>query len=202
MITANLNYQGDPKYKALMLVLFMVCASCVDGATTNPGVVFKLDKATLKNDEEVLLNKALDKFKEVYGSQCFSDFIEKQKMNSTNGRTSKQVADHLLSLRGVVPVKMYYTKYGTKSLFCPTCSSAVAFRQPPSRVINLNRAFFTSKRSTCRWASTIAHEGLGHSLGGYGHSMKWTRQREDTVPYILSGRKAKYGGDVFSKCCK
>jgi len=128
MITANLNYQGDPKYKTLLLVLLLVCASCVEATTTNPGVVFKLDKPTLKNDEEVLLNKALDKFKEVYGSQCFSSFIEKQKMNSTNGRTSKQVVDHLLSLQGEVPIKMYYAKYGSRSLFCPTCSTAVAFR--------------------------------------------------------------------------
>lgn len=166
------------------------------------GITFKIVESTTKGNEVELLNKAIGKFNEVYGSQCFVDFMSKQKMNWTNGKTTKQVVEHLLSLKGEVPVRMYYNPYGNRSLRCPKCSTAVAFRQPPSKTINLNRDFFTSKQTSCRWAGTLMHEGLGHALGEYGHSMKWTRQREDTVPYLMSGRKNQYGGDVFDACCR
>lgn len=165
------------------------------------GITFKIVESTTKGNEIELLNKAIGKFNEVYGSQCFVDFMSKQRMNWTNGRTTKQVVEHLLSLRGEVPVRMYFNPYGNRSLRCPKCSTAVAYRQPPSKTINLNRDFFTSKQTPCRWASTIFHETL-HSIGNYGHSVKWSREREDTVPYVVGGRKARYGGDAFDKCCR
>jgi hypothetical protein len=136
--------------------------------------------------------RAAAKAQEVLSSQCFADYISAQTMNQTNGRTAKEVVEHLRSLTDIVPVKMYTRRF----------SSAVAYRQPPHKTINLNRSFFKLSVSDCRWAATMMHEGHGHAIGGYGHSFDWTRQREDTVPYVLSGRKAKYGGDVFSKCCQ
>ena len=136
--------------------------------------------------------RAANKLQEVVDSKCFADWLGAQKMNQANGRTSAEVVLHLRSLTDVVPVKMYTRRF----------SSAVAYRQPPHKTINLNRTFFKLSLSDCRWAATMAHEGHGHAIGGYGHSFNWTREREDTVPYILSGRKAQYGGDVFSKCCQ
>lgn len=205
--------------KLLLLALIVSCVSTpkqpVPQVTTPPivseqpemgnempslGITFKIDTKTTKGNEVELLEKAIAKFNQVYASQCFVDFMSKQKMNWTNGRTTKQVVEHLLSLKGEVPIKMYFAKYGSRSIKCPRCSTAVAFRQPPSKTINLNRDFFTSKQTPCRWASTLGHESL-HSFG-YSHSSKWTRQREDTVPYLVGGRKAKYGGDVYDFCCR
>lgn len=168
--------------------------------TRKSGILFEIEEKSLKKNEGHLLDKAISKFYEVTESQCFYDYIASQKMNETRGRTSRQVADHLTTIKETVPVRMYYARYGNKSLRCPLCSTAVAYRQPPSKRINLNRDFFDSTKSICRWAATISHES-SHTLG-YSHSMKWTRQREDTVPYILSGRKSKYGGDAFKKCCR
>lgn len=125
-------------------------------------------------------------------SQCFREFMIKQPLTWTNGRTPTQVADHLQGLSGVVPVKFYFARF----------SSAIAYRQPPSMEININRKYLGVTTPDCQLASTFAHESLGHSLGGYDHSFNWTREREDTVPYVMGGRKDQYGGDAFEACCK
>ncbi len=144
-----------------------------------------------------MITKAAAKTNEVIQSQCFVDWMSKQKtMNSTNGRTKEQVIDHIRAATNEIAVKTYFSKWGS----CIGCTSAVAFRQPPRSEINLNTSFFTSARSVCRWAATLLHESL-HCLG-YLHSREWSRFREDTVPYLGSGRKSKYGGDVFSECCR
>lgn len=142
------------------------------------------------------------KMNEVVQSQCFLDWMGKQTvMNETNGRSKEVVIGHLRAITDSVGVKMYY-KCMSRSWKCPLPTSAVAYRQPPEKIINLNTAKFNSSQSICRWAATMAHEALGHALGNYGHSSEWSRYREDTVPYLLSGRKPQYGGDVFGACCK
>lgn len=165
--------------------------------TNHKGINF-VPTGKMTNAQKEMIVRAAAKANEVIQSQCFVDWMGKQKvMNSTNGRTKQQVIDHIRSLNGEITVKMYYAKWGS----CLGCTSAVAFRQPPRREINLNSSFFTSKTSLCRWAATMCHESL-HAAGNYGHTMKWTRFREDTIPYLCSGRKPRYGGDVFSFCCK
>jgi hypothetical protein len=133
------------------------------------------------------------KLNEVIQSACFRDFMLKQSLAWTGGRTPAQVVDHLQGLSGVVPVAMYYR--------AAWLTSAVAYRQPPSSQINLNTAYFGTDDPTCTWAATLGHESLGHSLGGYDHPYKWTREREDTVPYVMGGRSKRYGGDAFGACC-
>lgn len=148
--------------------------------------------------KEIAKIKAAEiKMNEVIQSQCFRDFMTKRKLIQTNDRTSAQVVDHLQSITDTVPLKMYYRCMGGLG-----CTSAVAFRQPPQKTINLNRAYFTSNKSDCRWAGTQAHEALGHSLGGYKHSFKWNRARSFSVPYSMSGADHAQGGDAFEACCK
>jgi hypothetical protein len=182
-------------FKILSLFLFLVFAATVQSA------VFTSSAKTATDLEAKKIQAAAKKVHETISSQCFSDWMIRQKMNETGGRTPAEVVSHIRSLDDVVPVKIYFrcTKRGFR---CPVPTSAVAYRQPPEKAINMNRAAFTLRTSDCRWAATMAHEALGHSLGNYGHSMEWTRQREDTVPYLLSGRKPKFGGDVFKACCK
>jgi hypothetical protein len=131
------------------------------------------------------------KMNEVVQSQCFKDFITAQAMNQTKGQTSAQVANNLRTLSGTIPVEFYYARF----------SSAVAYRQY-GLTIHINTKFLGSFSSDCELAATFAHESLGHSLGNYDHPYNWTRAREDTVPYVMGGRKAQYGGDVFDRCCK
>jgi hypothetical protein len=131
------------------------------------------------------------KVKETMQSECAKDFILKRKLIDTNGKTQQQVYDHLMSLSGDVPVKMYYRRF----------TSAVAYRQPPSKEINLNTKYFTTDLSDCEWAATMAHEGLGHSLGEYDHDFEYSPSRSYSVPYTLGGGDSALGGDVFTKCC-
>jgi hypothetical protein len=151
--------------------------------------------------ERAKIIEAGKKVNEVVASQCFADFITKRQMLETNGKTSAQVLEHLRSISGDVPVKMYTRcmKFGFR---CPAPTSAVAYRQPPETSINLNRVAFPVKETTCEWAATMAHEGLGHALGNYGHSFEWTKTRDLTVPYSLGGSKQTNGGDAFTNCCK
>ena len=147
---------------------------------------------TTKAQREKIIS-AGHKMNEVVQSQCFFDFMSKQKLNTTNGRTPSQVAAHLQSLAGTIPVEMYDPGW---------FSNAIAYRQPPRLTIHLSYNHFSPSMDDCDWAETMGHESLGHSLGEYDHTMKWTRAREDTVPYVIGGRIKSYGGSAFDLCCK
>lgn len=157
---------------------------------------FKVDFSPLvkysTEKERELIAKASAKVEETVKSACFKEFILNAKLLETKGQTNAQVLDHILEMSDVVPVKMYSRRF----------TSAIAYRQPPEKAINLNRKFFNETKSPCRWAATMAHESLGHSLGNYTHSYKWTIEREYSVPYKLGGASDKYGGNAFSKCCQ
>jgi hypothetical protein len=176
----------------LALTLSFVSQAAVD---------FVPDVITTSAAEKAKILEAGKKVNEVVASQCFADFITKRSMLDTKGKSSAEVLADLRSIKGVVPVKMY-TRCMRRSFRCPVPTSAVAYRQPPETSINLNRVAFPVKETTCEWAATMAHEGLGHALGNYGHSFDWTPTRDFTVPYSLGGSKQKNGGDAFTNCCK
>lgn len=153
-----------------------------DEAKTAGSVIFSVDGSATAT-ERALISQASDKVRETVASQCFQDFISKRPMIQTNGKTPSEVASHVRSLTGIITVSMYFKKW----------SSAVAYRQPPEMKINLNRSFFTARKTPCEWASTMAHEGLGHALGSYEHSFKPTKDRDLSVPYSLNR--------AFELCC-
>lgn len=142
--------------------------------------------------ERAIIKKAGDLVNETMRSDCVQKFIRNRKMIDTEGRTSDQVMDHLLSLTSEVPVKMYYRCM--RNWKCPFGTSAVAYRQPPQPDINLNQAVYWSGLPLCEWASVMAHEGYGHSAGEYGHDYEWSPSREFSVPYSLN--------HAFTACCK
>lgn len=139
-------------------------------------VIFEPKKYYATKDEAQMIREAGDKMNEVVQSKEFFDCIKNRKLIQTDGRTPEQVAAHLQSLKGTVPVVMYYRPF----------TKAVAYRQPPSITINLNRKYFVRSIGVCEWSSTLGHEVLGHSLGEYGHSFKWNKQRDFSVPYSIN----------------
>jgi hypothetical protein len=138
--------------------------------------------------ERKKIKEAEVKVNEVIQSKCFAGFMGKRKMIQTESRTSAQVVAHIQSLRDTVPVNMYYRRMGGIG-----GTSAVAFREPPEKDINLNRAYFSLGLSTCEWASTIAHESL-HAIGEYGHDFNWSPSRDYSVPYSANS--------AFEECCE
>ena len=146
-------------------------------------VTFKPDLKYTNASEKAIIEKASLKLNEVTHSTCFHDFISNRKMIQTNNKTPSEVASHLASLNGHIDVLMYFNRW----------TSAIAFRQPPSLKINLNRNYFTASKSICQWASTMAHEGLGHALGNYEHSFNATKDRDYSVPYSINA--------AFEMCC-
>jgi hypothetical protein len=155
-------------------------------------VTFKaLDFYSTPKEREII-KAAEGKIKEVVNSKCFQEFITSTRLEETQGKSNLDVYLHILGMSGEIPVKMYLRRF----------TSAVAYRQPPSLEINLNRNFFTASVPVCSWAATMAHEALGHSLGNYEHSFKWSVEREYSVPYKLGGAMEKHGGNAFSRCCK
>lgn len=158
--------------------------------------VFKVEFSPLERfstvKERELINLASVKIEETVKSECFKDFMLKSKLLETQGKSNTEVLAHILGMSDVIPVKIYFNRF----------SSAIAYRQPPEKTINLNRKYFTTRLSLCRWAATMAHEALGHSIGNYAHSFKWSVEREYSVPYKLGGAQERYGSNAFSKCCK
>lgn len=165
-----------------------ITPSPTQAPTVSGGVILDPVKELTTDKERAIIAKAEKKLADVTASKCFGDFISSRKMIQTQGKTPEQVLAHIRSLSGVVPVKMYYRCYGRFP-----CTSAVAYRSPPSIEINLNRAYFTSAKSVCKWASTIGHESVGHALGNYEHSFKWTPDRDFSVPYSINA--------AFEACC-
>lgn len=147
------------------------------------GVEFIPVKNYSTTTEKQIILKAAAKLDETIKSDCFAGFIKNRKMIQTKGKSSEEVLQDILSLSGDVPVVMYYRRFGT----------AIAYREPPSKTINLNRRVFTQDTPLCDWASTMGHESLGHSLGNYDHSYKWTKERIYSVPYSI--------GEAIDHCC-
>lgn len=133
--------------------------------------------------ERTIIKQSEKKLNEVKNSRCMHDFLSQRKMIQTQNKTSKQVADHIVSLGGLVDVSMYYSRF----------SSAMAYRQPPDLKINLNRKYFYESLPICQWVSTILHESL-HALANYEHSYQWTPERIYSVPYSSNF--------AVDSCCK
>ncbi len=180
------------RYLILFLLSFASCSSVQSGvsalnaATPAPSVtpspigvgdiLFVPDmKFNSKLEAEKILS-AGKKLNEVRKSQCFFNAIKNRKMIETNGKTSEEVAIHLQSVSGSIPVQWYLARF----------TSAVAYRNVGSPIIHFNRKYFSYKSSDCSIASTLGHEALGHVLGEYGHSFKWTKERDYSVPYSIN----------------
>lgn len=125
-------------------------------------------------------------------SQCFLSFMENRELKdkkgrvfhkgliSTNGKTPKQVVDHLKGLSLTVPVEMYYTN-----------NSTVGYRWTGDPKVFTNRKFHAGA-TACARGSNLTHE-WSH-VAGYGHTSKATSIRPATVPYSING--------AFLSCCE
>lgn len=129
---------------------------------------------------------------QVVQGECFRNFMANRALRQTGGRSAAEVADYLRSLTGTIPVRMYKR----------TLTSAIAYRQPPGLTIHLNRKAFHEATPLCRWAGTMGHESLGHSIGNFEHDTNWNLERSFSVPYSIDGADTKQGGDAFDECCK
>lgn len=134
--------------------------------------------------EKAMIQKAGELVNQVVHSQCFYDYMASRKMIQTKNLSSEQVAKQISILSGLVGVSMHFKRW----------TSAVAFREPNALKINLNRYYFTASTKLCSWASTMAHEALGHALGGFDHSFHQTKDRQYSVPYSINA--------AFDACCK
>jgi hypothetical protein len=194
--------------KNLMIVMLLILSSCKSAPVVTPPIISPTPSPIVAEvhgyvdfeprdyyttpAQRVKIYSAGKKMNEVVQSQCFYDFMSKRKLIQTNGKSPEEVAKHLQSLRGLIPVEMY-----SPGVF----SSAVAYRSPPSLAIHLSYNYFTVDMDDCDWAATMGHESLGHSLGEYDHDYKWNLARSYSVPYSIGGADQSQGGDAFDLCC-
>ena len=148
----------------------------------NRGVTFMT--ISEDKDEIMLVTVASDKVNEVVQSKCFTDFMLDRDMIQTKGQSNEQVVKVLQSATGKINVKFYSKRW----------TSEMAVRYPPSPDINFNRVYWTGNKNVCEWASTLAHEGLGHVLGDYDHDFRYSKSRDFSVPYSINF--------AFKQCCK
>jgi hypothetical protein len=135
-------------------------------------------------DEILMVTVASDKVNEVVQSKCFADSLLDRDMIQTKGQTNEEVVKVLQSATGTIKVKFYSKRW----------TSEMAVRYPPSSDINFNRVYWTGNKNVCEWASTLAHEGLGHVLGDYDHDFRYSKSRDYSVPYSINF--------AFKQCCK
>jgi hypothetical protein len=137
----------------------------------------------------------------VRGSECFRAFLADRRLIETGGRSPAEVAEDLRAVSGTIPVA-FYRRCGRLAADCPTPTQAVAYRQPSQVKIFVNRAFFDVTAEgfdAYQLAGTLAHEGLGHLLGGYTHTFNWTPGRDFSVPYSIAGASPS-NDDAFRHC--
>jgi len=118
---------------------------------------------------------------EMLHSSCFEQVFLNRQLAQTENRSNKEVINHLRSLKGSVPVVMYYS-----------FKNVVGYRSPPSPTVYTNSKFHNNANA-CERASNLAHEAVGHSLGNYDHDYYETSRRPYSVPYSLN--------TAFEKCC-
>jgi len=140
----------------------------------------------ITKDKELILTiiAAGDKMNQIVHSDCFKNFLVNREMIQTKGKSNEAVVRDLQSLSGNVNVKFYYKRFTTE----------LAVRYPPSTDINFNTYFWSAKSPVCDFASTLAHEALGHALGNYDHDFKYSKSRDFSVPYSIN--------KAFEHCCK
>ena len=147
------------------------------------------------------IEEAGDIANRVKNSDCFREFMASRRLIETNGRTPSEVVFQLQALSGQIPVGLYF-RCLEGSVGCTSPTSAVAYRQPPDNTIYVNRAYYNISVGTVdlyELAGSLAHEGIGHVLGGYDHSYTWTPQRDLSVPYSISGA-SQTNDDAFRHC--
>lgn len=188
-----------------MIFLFLLLSTeCFAGAKAPPKIEPPIDKSgplrfemksVMPNDPSVdIVSKADALIRKTIFGKCFENkLLARNDMIQTEGRTPKQVLEHVRSFSGQIRVVMYYRCMSFNLFKCPFPTSAVAFNEPPSRIINLNRAYFTTVTPPSRWGSTMLHEA-SHAIGGYTHDFEPTARRPHSVPYVLN--------DVFEDCAR
>lgn len=166
-------------------------------------IAFVASNDTVGRIEAKAIVAAGDIVNAVKNSDCFRTFMETRALLETNGRSPKEVAAHLRGLSGEVSVAFYF-RCLAGSPYCSAPTSAVAYRLPPGDTVFMNRAYYNVSRNAFdlyEFAGSLAHEAIGHALGGYGHTFEWTARRDLSVPYSISGASPK-SDDAFRHCRK
>jgi len=164
-----------------------IIADSVDKVTpASPPTLSGVTFIPVSNDKDEILfvTAASDKVNEVVQSKCFSDFMLSRDLIQTKGQSNQEVVNTLKSAKGKINVKFYRKRF----------TSEMAVRYVPSTDINFNRVYWTGNTKVCEWASTLAHEGLGHALGNYDHDFRYSKSRDFSVPYSIN--------KAFKQCCK
>lgn len=191
----------SPSFAKVVASASVLVASTIGIAAASPAVDFVAVPEFATEREIEAVRSASTIANAVKASDCLHDFMARRALVETNGRTSREVADHLRGITGTVPVAFYY-RCNIRSRVCPVPTSAVAYRQPPDPTIYINRAHFDVSLPSLdiyELAGTLDHESVGHSLGGYSHSFEWTPSRDFSVPYSISGA-SRANDDAFQRC--
>lgn len=113
-------------------------------------------------------------------SQCFGDFILSRDLIQTNGKSNKEVLEHIRSSRVGIELVSYWS-----------FKSTVGYTYPNVDKVWMNKRLHDNF-TPCRSASNLAHEA-SHKIG-YGHDYRRTQRRPYSVPYSINAG--------FTKCCK
>lgn len=155
----------------------------IPGIVLNPIIGASDDQVQLVTSAEALIQTTTD-------SECFHDFILKRALvmdqdsdNSTNGMTNMEVLLKIRLASGQIPVVVYHQPWWKPS-------SVAGYRNVGETTIHLRD---TSLDSMCDTASLIAHEAIGHVIGGWDHDYEPTEERPFSVPYSIN--------QGFTECC-
>jgi hypothetical protein len=115
---------------------------------------------------------------DIVHGECFEKFMLGRNLVQTGNRSNAQVVAHLRSFDTTIKVNMYYEWF-------PKGQAVLAYRQPPSKIVYMNRHVFKPTYDSCEWSSTLLHESA--HVFGYSHDYERTTRRPNSVPYQLNG---------------
>lgn len=132
-------------------------------------------------EEKVKASKYIPLMDNVINSNCFEEFMIARDLRKTNGKTNKEVVQHIRKSTVDIELIMYFKRF----------SKVAGYTENGATWIKLNRKYHAGA-SFCSEASNLAHE-LSHKIN-YGHDFKATIDRPLSVPYSINA--------AFKSCCK
>lgn len=167
------------KYFVLFYTLAFLFA-CPLGFGSAPAVDFvEIVKHNFSDAQKAKLAEFLPVMNKTMAGQCFGDFMLERKLVQANGKSNKEVLEHLRSSKVKVELISYWSLSGT-----------IGYTYPDVNKIWLNNRI-QSGFTPCESASNLAHEA-SHKIG-YGHDFYATDRRPYSVPYSINA--------AFNKCC-
>lgn len=140
------------------------------------------------NDDIEKVNRAVYIIKTVINSDEFHDLVightfnNEKRFNDNNNYTNEEVYQLILLGAEIVGNSQANNTMDVELELYEDSSKTIGYTYPHTTRIWMNRKYF-NRYTPAQVAGNLMHEWM-HKLG-FGHSLKWNKDREHSVPYAI-----------------